>query len=293
MKITTWKFLGLGLAALIAFSPAAHGQMGQQTTDSRTQGMGATAPALQVGQQSSQGTTQTQTPPGQAQTPPAALPPVDPVEEAAYKKITAKGGDPKVVTAEAKDFLTKYPKSRYAANVLTQLASAWLQLGDKDRAAAFAQQAVGLNPASPDAVSLLAYLSSRMLESGPGTLQDRIKATETYAHQGIQLLNAMQKPPEMPDADFNATRNEKLSMCHSAMGLAYLNDNKPDEAAQELAEATHLSATPDPVDLFLLGFAYENTKHYTEAAAAYAACAKDPQIGDRCSAGLKDVKGKQ
>jgi len=164
-----------------------------------------------------------------------------------------------------------------------------LQLQDAGKAQAAAQHAVDLNPASPDAVSLLAYVYLR--GSDPVTME-RIKATETYARQGIQMLNALQKTPEMSDADFNTARNEKLSMCHSAMGLAYLSENKSQEAAQELSEAVRLSSVPDPVDQYLLGAAYEANKQYSQAITAYTACAKDPLIGDRCSAGLKETKDK-
>jgi Flp pilus assembly protein TadD len=289
MKNMTWKFLGMGLTALISISPVARGQMGQQGMGQQSGMGGGMSHSTQTGQQSTQGTQQT--PPPQAQTPPAALPPVDPVEEADYKKVTGKHSDPKVMVADATDFLTKYPKSRYNSIVYAQLANAYLQLGDPDKTGSAAQKAVDLNPDNPDAVSLLAYVFLRGTKAGPVTME-RVRVTEALARHGIQLLNALQKPPEVSDADFDTARKEKLSMCHSAMGYAYLNESKNQEAAQELVEAIHLSSSPDPVDQFLLGVAYESSKQYAQALTAYEACAKDPAIGPRCAQGLKDVKDK-
>jgi tetratricopeptide (TPR) repeat protein len=287
MKNTTLKFLGLGLAAAVVFSPVARGQMGQQDTSPRTQGMGGMAPNLVVGQQSTQGAAQSQTPPGQTATPP----PVDPAEEAAFKAISTKADDPKKVIADTKDFLTKYPNSRYNSMVYYRQASAYLQLQDAKDAGVAAQKSIDLNRANADALPLIAYLIARQIDNGPNA-QKEIQAAEQYAHDAIQLLNALQKPADMSDADFEAQRKEKLSMAHSALGLAYLNEGKNAEGAQALAEAIRLSATPDPVDQYLLGVAYENTKQYSQAVTAYEACSKDPSIGDRCRTGLKETKDK-
>jgi tetratricopeptide (TPR) repeat protein len=284
MKKTTLKFLGMGFAVAVCISPVARGQMGQQQGMSHQQGMG----------QQTQG--QAQNPPGQGQnqtqTPPATPPPVNPQEEADYKKLSGdKSTDYKATVAETNDFLKKYPDSRYNSMVYYKQASAYLQLGDAKMAGGAAQKSYDLNPNNVDVLPLMAYLIARQIGEGPGAAQ-KTKAAEDYAHKAIQMLNNLQKQPDISDADFEAQRKEKLSMAQSALGLAYLNENKAAEAAQALAEAIHLSAVPDPVDQFLLGVAYENTQKYTQALAAYESCAKDPLMGDRCKNGVKDVKDK-
>jgi tetratricopeptide (TPR) repeat protein len=286
MKKTTLKFLGMGLATAVCLSPVARGQMGQQ------QGMGQQQTMSH--QQSTGQQTQGQTPPGQpqAQTAPATPPPVNPQEEADYKKLSAdKSTDWKAIVTQTNDFLKKYPDSRYNSMVYYKQASAYLQLGDAKMAGGAAQKSYDLNPDNVDVLPLMAYLIARQIGEGPGAAQ-KTKAAEDYAHKAIQMLNNLQKQPDMSDADFEAQRKEKLSMAQSALGLAYLNENKAMEAAQALSEAIHLSAVPDPVDEYLLGVAYDNTQKYSQAVTAYEACAKDPLIGDRCRANLKDAKEK-
>jgi Tfp pilus assembly protein PilF len=278
MKNTMLKFLGIALTAAVSISPVARAQMGQQGMGS--QGMG-------------QAQQQQQTPPPAAQTPPATPPPVDPAEEAAYKLASVRTTDGKQIVTASNDFLKKYPNSRYAGLVYAQLAMAYLQQGEGDKAGAAAQKALQINPNSPDALPVMAMVSSHQISGGPGSAQ-RIQATENYARQGISLLNALQKPADVSDVDFTTQRNEKLAMCHSAMGLAYLNEGKNTLAVQELAEATKLENPPDALDMYLLGVAYDGTNQASQAVTTLeAACPKlQGEMQARCNDFLKEVKKK-
>ncbi len=280
MKNTMLKFLGFGLAAVVVISPVARAQMGQQQ-----QGMGSSGMAQAQQQQ--------QTPPPAAQTPPATPPPVDPAEEAACKKVTGKSTDAKQTISDSNDFLKKYPSSRCAGSVYAQLAMAYLQEGKGDEAGAAAQKALQLNPNNADALPVMALVSSHQIPSGLGAAQ-KIQATENYARQGISLLNALQKPAEVSDVDFTTQRNEKLAMCHSAMGLAYLNEGKNMLAVQELAEATKLETPPDAMDMYLLAVAYDGTNQSSQAATTLeAACPKlQGEMQARCNDLLKEVRKK-
>ncbi len=281
MKNLMWKSLGIGLAALVALSPAVRAQMGQQGMGQ--QGMG------QSQQQQGQGQ---QNPPATAPTPPPTTPPVDPAEVAAFKKL-ALSTDAKQVVSDSNDFLKKYPTSRFAAVVYAQLAMAYLQQGDGDKAGDAAQKALQLNPNSPDALPVMAIVSSHQIPGGPGS-GPKIQATENYARQGILQLNALTKPPDVTDAAFNTQRDERLAMCHSAMGLAYLNEGKAALAVQELVEATKLESTPDSLDMYLLAVAYDGTGQFAQAVATFeAACPKmQAEMQQRCNDLLKDERKK-
>jgi Tfp pilus assembly protein PilF len=279
MKNTMWKFLGIGLAAAIVISPVARAQMGQQGMG-QSQGMGQPQQQGQ-GQQGTQGT---------AQTPPATQPPASAEEEAAYKKVAA-SADAKQLVTDATDFLKKFPSSRYSAQVYAQLAMAYLQEGEGDKAGSAAQKSIQLNPNGPDAYPVIAMVSSHQIPGGPGS-GPKIQATENYARQGISLLNAVTKPPEISDADFTTQRNVKLAMCHSAMGLAYLFENKGTMAVQEMAEAVKLETPPEPMDMYLLGVAYQSTgQHVQSVASLESACPKlTGEMQQRCVGLLADEK---
>jgi tetratricopeptide (TPR) repeat protein len=289
MKNTMWKFLGIGLAAAIVISPAARAQMGQQQ-QGMGQGMGSQSQTMGTTPQQSQGQQGTQaTPP---QTPPATQPPASAEEEAAYKKVAA-SSDPKQLIADATDFLKKFPASRYNASVYAQLSMAYFLQGDGDKAGAAAQKALQLNPTSPDALPVMAMVTSHQIPGGPGSAP-KIQATENYANQGIQQLNALTKPAEISDADFTAQRNVKLAMCHSALGLAYLHEGKGSMAVQHLLEATKLETPPDAMDTYLLAVAYDATNQFGLAVTSFeAACPKlQGEMQQRCNDLLKEEKKK-
>jgi tetratricopeptide (TPR) repeat protein len=285
MKNTIWKFLGVVLAAAIVISPVARAQMGQQQ-QGMGQGMGSQTQTMGTTPQQGQGQQGTQaTPP---QTPPATQPPASAEEEAAYKDFSA-STDSKQIVTKATDFVKKYPSSRYASLVYATLAMAYLQEGDGPKAGAAAQKSIQLNPNGPDAYPVLAMVTSHEI---PGGTSPKVQATENYARQGISLLNALTKPAEISDADFTAKRNEKLAMCHSAMGLAYLFENKATMAVQELEEAIKLETPPDSMDQYLMGVAYQATgKHAQAVASLTPACPKlQGEVQQRCIGLLADEK---
>lgn len=245
----------------------------------------------QQGQQGQTGQAGQQTPPA---TPPAA-PKIDPVEEAAYKKLTtAPTLDPKAAAQQGEDFLKKYPTSVYAGRVDGLLAGAYMQLNDPAKAQAAGLKSIADNPNNVDALAVLAVVMSRsnMDASQPGAAQ-RLQDAEKYARTGIDQLTALQKPPEQTEADFNKLRDSKLAMCYSGLGLVEYSQNKSAEAALQFAEAVKRENPPEPVDQYLLGMALMDNKQYTGAVSAFQDCLKDPgPMQQRCSEGLKESKQK-
>ncbi len=122
----------------------------------------------------------------------------------------------------------------------------------------------------------------------------QLAKAETYAHHGIELLNATVKPAGMDDAAFNSAKNEKLSMCYSGLGTADVKTGKYDSAAMELDQAVTLVPMPDSVDLYLLGLADEMSNHFTKSIAAFTKCAADPQgpMLNACKSGIDEAKKK-
>lgn len=296
MKNMVAKFMGLAVAVIIVAPAPSWGQgmgqqgMGQQGTSQQgTAGadkqQGATSPA--------QGT--------QPATP--APPPVNPAEEAAYKKLTAvpTGGqtsDPAAIVKEAQDFLATYnadpaKPSRYADQAYYMEAAAYMQLNKPTEMSAALDNSLKLNPNNVDSLAIFSMVSSRRIRAGSPNAAADEKKTEDAARQCIQIIGQLTKPDGITDEAFAASKDEKGAMCHSGLGLVELIEGKTTEAAQELQQATRLENDSDPVDLYLWGTALEDSKQYNAAENAFQTCLKDPgPMANNCKNGLDDSKKK-
>ena len=211
----------------------------------------------------------------------------------AYKEVyDARGGDPAHLIEVGEGFLTKFPMSIYAGAVYSELASAYLNTNQPDKMVTAGTKAVEINPDNVDVLPLLAWaIPRRVTGQTPDAAQQLAKAQD-YAKHGIQLLTTMPKPEEMDDAAFTKAKNEKLAMCHDGIGVAEVKTGKYDDAIAELNQSVELSATPDPVDFYLLGVANQLTSHFTDAITSFTKCSTAGPLQTQCKAGLDDVKKK-
>jgi tetratricopeptide (TPR) repeat protein len=233
---------------------------------------------------------------GAAPPPKGALPPgVTKDELAAYKAIyDARSGDDAKIISLGEAFVMKYPMSMYIYGVYSQLTNAYLHTGNTDKMFDVGNKALAINPDSIDVLPVLAWAIPRSVNSKTPDGPAQLAKAETYAHHGIELLNATVKPAGMDDAAFNSAKNEKLSMCYSGLGTADVKTGKYDSAAMELDQAVTLVPMPDSVDLYLLGLADEMSNHFTKSIAAFTKCAADQQgpMLNACKSGVDEAKKK-
>src|SRR5580704_12508824 len=211
----------------------------------------------------------------------------------AYKEVyDARGGDPAHLIEVGEAFIAKFPMSVYAGAVYSELASAYLNTNQPDKMVTAGSKAVEINPDNVDVLPLLAWaIPRRVTGQTPDAAQQLAKAQD-YAKHGIQLLTTMPKPEEMDDAAFTKAKNEKLAMCHDGIGVAEVKTGKYDDAIAELNQSVELSATPDPVDFYLLGVANQLTSHFTDSMAAFTKCSTAGPLQAQCKSGLDEVKKK-
>ncbi len=258
--------------------------------------VGWTAPGQGSGQQ------QAQTPPkppgqpaqpGQAAPaqPEAPAPPVNKAEEDAYKTLFETKGNAERKIQLGEDFLKKFPQSRYVENVYSQLTAAYLAAGQMDKMFAAGEKAIELRPDDVDVLSLLAWVMPRRIGASTLDADQKLDKAGKYGKQAITLLVALPKPAPLTDEDFTRAKNEKLSMCHSGLGVTYFHRQRYADSAAELEQATKLSTTPDPTDYYVLGLAYMNTRRYGDAAGAFGQCAAVPSpLQDPCKQDLANAK---
>ncbi len=252
----------------------------------------------QSGQGSGQGQQNPPKPPAQPTQPgqtapaqPAApAPPVNKEEEDAYKAFFELKGDAQRRIQLGEDFLKKFPESHYRESVYSQLATAYLSAGQEDKMFAAGEKALELNPKDVDVLSLMAWVMPRRTGANTLDADQKLNRSENYSKQAMELLVAMQKPPGMTDEDFTKAKNEKLSMCHSGLGVVLFQRGKYADAAAELEQATKLAVTPDPTDYYVLGLVYMNSKHYADAAGAFGRCTTSGPLQERCKQQVESAK---
>jgi tetratricopeptide (TPR) repeat protein len=230
-----------------------------------------------------------QTAPAQPAQPEA--PPVNKEEEDAYKTLFETRGDANRKIQLGEDFLKKFPQSRYRESVYSQLTSAYVSLGQEDKMLAAGEKALELNSNDVDVLALLAWVIPRRAGGNALDADQKLDKAEKYGKQAISLLATLQKPAALSDADFAKAKNEKLSMCHSGLGVVYFHRQKYADSAAELEQATKLAPNPDPTDFYILGMTYMNAKRFGDAAGAFGHCG---EIGwswqDRCKQELANAK---
>ncbi len=269
MKNLTVKASGLAIAMLLAM-PAI--SMAQSMGQSSGMGSGMSTPPNQQTQQTP--------PPDSKQAAPAtpAAPVLDPKEEADFKKVSSmQMSKPEDVAKAGEGFAKAYPKSNHLETVYSILAAAYMQLGDDTNMFKYGRLTLQMNKDNIDALAVMSVATARKID--PDNRADaaaKEKTVEDYSARCISLLNGLVKPDGVTDADFARSRDGKLAMCYSGLGQTDLFEGKNADAAKVLAMATKLEGSvPDPVDLYLLGMAYQANRQFNEAVTTFQQCVKD------------------
>jgi len=269
-----WKYgLSLALAAALVAPAAFAQQQGQQPPK----------PPVQPGQTAGQ----------QPPTPPAepAAPPVNAEEEAAYKAFfELPKTDSQRVVETGEDFVKKYPESRYREAVYTRMVTAYLGLEKLDLMYTTGEKALTINPNNADVLAMLSWAIPRKWDSQSMDAQQKLAKVESYGKKAIEVIEAMAKPESLSEEDFTKAKSDKLSMAHSGLGVINMHRGRYADMAVELETATKLSITPDPVDFYLLGVAYEQSRRFGEAATAYEKCTESGPLTDSCKRKAAAVK---
>jgi tetratricopeptide (TPR) repeat protein len=214
-------------------------------------------------------------------------------EAKAYKAFyDARNGDSMKVIELGEGFLAKYPMSLYAGAVYSTLTTAYLNTNQPDKMLTAGEKALEINPDNVDVLPLLAWAIPRRVTGQTADGPKQLAQAEDYAKHAIQLITTIPKPAEMDDVAFTKAKNEKLAMCHDGLGVAEVKTAKYDDAIADLNQSVELSATPDPVDFYLLGVSNQATSHFTDAIAAFTKCSADGPFQAQCKAGLDEAKKK-
>ena len=209
--------------------------------------------------------------------PPGDAPKEDPEEQKAYKdfhSLKSDQVDQEIQLGEA--FVQKYPTSKYTEIVYSRLVAAYFGKQQFDKMYAAADKALALNDKDVVVLTLVGWVIPHSYDPNDIDAERKLDKAESYEKHALEALSTLEKPADMSDSDFAKAKTEKASMAHSGLGLVYFRRQQFAESAKELEQAVQLAPKPDPVDFYVLGIDYTQTKRFSDAADAFQKCAAQP-----------------
>lgn len=223
---------------------------------------------------------------------PKNAPKVDPKEEAAYKAFyDASDQDADKKIELGKDFLQKYPMSRYAESVDSGLVQAYYMKQDWKDFYAAADQALALNPDDAGVLTVVGWVIPHVYNPNDPDAAKSLDKAEQYDKHAMQVIQTMPKPAAMTDDQFAQSKTALLAEAHSGLGLVYFRRQQPEDSVKELQQATQTAPKPDPTDLFVMGIDFQSMGRNADAMDAFNKCAQIPSgLQDRCKQSADTAK---
>ena len=207
----------------------------------------------------------------------SAPPPVSAEEDAAIKAFR----DVPVSEVEKReqageDFVKKYPKSRYDAEVYGWLVKGYLNTGQVDKMEAAGDKELVLVPDDAQTLAILGSTLPRAMNANTPDPEKRLAKAEQYCQKALDLMPALVKPANVSDEDFQKAKNQAAALAYSGLGLVAFRRGKFADAIPHFEQSVKVDPSPDPVNYYLLGICQQKTSHFDDAVAAFTKCAAIP-----------------
>jgi tetratricopeptide (TPR) repeat protein len=214
-------------------------------------------------------------------------PKLNPQEEADYKALyDADDADKKIQLSQ--DFLQKYPDSVYTMSVYDELANAYYFKHDWNNLYATGDKVAAKYPANVDVLILVGWVIPHFYDEKDPDAAKKLAKAEMYEKHAIQVIPLLPQPPGVSDDQFAATKMQKLSQAHGALGLVYFWRQDYDDSVKELQQATQ----PDATDYYVLAMSEEKLKRFADAADSFQKCGQTAgTLQDHCKQGANRARG--
>jgi tetratricopeptide (TPR) repeat protein len=228
------------------------------------------------------------TPVSSLQAPPQAAKPTWSGDEEyqAFQALSTEKNPAKLITL-AEAFLQKYPNSVGKGNTLLRLMDAYANTNDMAKAVDTGYKILQIDP---DNIATLRYLSLTfpfLFKPGAADETSKLSRADSDAHHGLDLLNKLQKPANVTDAQFQQGMKELRSVFNGCIGfVAEKRKDYPSAiAALKLATADNPSGW---YAVYWMGLAYhfstprdyDHEIWYYARAVNLAKAGKDPNADD-------------
>jgi tetratricopeptide (TPR) repeat protein len=198
---------------------------------------------------------------------------------------TEKDPNKKISLAEA--FLQKFSNSDFKEGAYMAEMQAYQQLGQADKAVEAAHKALELNPDNIEALRFLSFVFPFVYKADDPEATAKLSRAESDAKHGLEMLQKLQKPANVPDEQFNQAVKGLRAVFNGTVGFVALQ--RKDYAA---AITSYKAASEDnPSDWYVfyrmgLAYLYSNPHEYDHGiwyiarAVDLAQAAKDPNAGE-------------
>jgi len=187
----------------------------------------------------------------------------------------------------AEAFLQKYPNSFMKNDVEVRLMSAYAQTNDMAKATDTARKLLDSDPDNLDALAFLSYVFPFTFKDSDANKAAELTRAAGDARHGLDVLQKLQKPANVTDAQFEAYVKPKRALFNSTAGFVALQNKDYANAVPNLKAAV----ADNPSDIYAfyrLGLAdlYSTPPDYNNAiwnmarAVALAQANNDPSAGD-------------
>ena len=217
---------------------------------------------------------------------------IDPKEQAAYDAfyhVNSENLDKKIQLGDA--FLAKYPSSVFDEAVDAGLVSVYFEKQDWKNFYSTADKALALKPDDVDVLATEGWVIPHFYNPHDENADEQLNKAEILEKHAIEVLATMAKPASLTDAQFAASKSQKATQAHSALGLVYFRREDYANSAAELQRAMQGSGGPDQTDLYVLGIDYQNLSRFSEAADMFGRCGQAiGNLTDRCKESADEAK---
>jgi len=194
-------------------------------------------------------------------------------EQVSAFQAFSKEADPAKRVQKGREFLKKYPKSRFEEQVDAALVDTYRTQADWADEYHYADLALALNPNDVDVLAMVSWTIPHVFDPKSPDANDQLDKAEKYSKHALEVLSTLPKPADMTDMQFAAAKAHRTLQSHSALGLVYFRRNDYENSEKELAQATNDNPTPDQTDLYVLGIDRVHLSRFSDAVAAFHACA--------------------
>ncbi len=203
----------------------------------------------------------------------------------AFQKImTATDPAAKINAAEA--FLQKYPNSDFKDQAYLLEMQSYQQQNNAGKAMEAARNVLKSNPQDTTALAALNYLSFAfpfVFNAKDANAEAELAEAESYGKQGLELLQKLQKPPNLPEEQFTEQVKQLRANFNGVLGFVALQKKDYPTALTELKAALE-DAPSNPYITYRIGLSYlysnppdiNNAIWYLARAVSLAKAAKSP-----------------
>ena len=164
--------------------------------------------------------------------------------------------DPNKRVQLAEAFVQKYPSSDFKDQAYQVEMGSYQQLGQSDKAMDAAHKAVEANPDNIAALNYLSFAFPFVFEAKASDKDSKLAQTETDAKRGLEALQKLKKPDNVPEDQFNQQVKVLRANFNGALGFVALQ-RKGYAAAITSLKAAQEDNPNDPYIAYRLGLAYE------------------------------------